>query len=113
MIDYENVGELEEKDLRELIERGQFAERFFENRAGQLLLDACKRNADMIDRQIAYHSDPTNVSQNALLQTKLRFYKYEVKTLFESIIEEGKLATKILSEQDGEPTPEQGDEQDS
>ena len=113
MRDFDSVSELEEKDLRDLIEQAQFVDKFFESRMGKILINACKRNADKIDREIAFHSDPTNVAQMSMLQTKLRFYKYEISTLFNSIVEEGKLAQIELEEQYGEPTSEQGNEQDS
>ena len=87
---------------------------------GKILIRACKRTADGVGRQIAYNSDPTNVAEMTMLQTKLRFYKYEIHTLFQSIVSEGELAQNEIEErkdEEGEnyeePPSEQGNEQDS
>ena len=115
-----NISELEEKDLHDLAEEADFVSKFFEGRMGKILKRACARTADGVDRQIAFNSDPTNVAEMTLLQTKLRFYKYEIHTLFQSIISEGEIAQQEIDlrkeekdENYEEPTSEQGNEQDS
>jgi len=103
-----SVGELEEKDLHELVEEADFVSDFFNTKMGKLLTSVCQKTADKVDRQIAYTADATNVSEMTMLQTKLRFYKYEINTLFQSIIEEGALAQQEIElrnqEQSEEPT---------
>lgn len=92
----EDISELEDKDLHDIVEEADFVSKFFEGKMGKILIRACKRTADGVDRQIAYNSDPTDVKQMTLLQTKLRFYKYEIHTLFQSIVAEGEIAQQEI-----------------
>jgi len=106
--EFKDISELEEKDLTELVEEADFVRKFFDTRMGKILTSVCRKTADRVDKQIAYDCDPTDVREMTMLQTKLRFYKYEVHTLFQSIIADGELAQReldlIKEEKDEEPT---------
>jgi hypothetical protein len=111
---FDDIRELEDKDLYDLIEQGDLAGNFLKSRIGVIFIEACKRIAERIDRQIAFNCNPSDTSKVSELQTKLRFYKYEVFNMFDVLKEDGEKANQELDERKyGEPTSEQGDEQDS
>jgi hypothetical protein len=111
---YDDIRELEDKDLYDLIEQGDYVNNFLKSKMGAIVIEACKRIAEKIDRQIAFKVNPHDTSKVTELQTKLRFYKYEIYNLFEVLKEDGEKAQIELEERKyGEPPPEQGNEQDS
>ena len=104
-----NVNELEDKDLHDIVEEGNYVEKFLPSKMGEILFNACNRKAEEASRQIAYHSKPTDVAETTMLHTKLRFFKYEIHALFKSIVNEGEIAQQeidLRKEDHEEPTSE-------
>jgi hypothetical protein len=68
---------LEDKELKERVDRGILSKEFLDSDKGKLLLEAAHRKAEYEIRKFVYKADLDNKTELAEIRATIRKYKYE------------------------------------
>ena len=101
-------SELEDKELHDIIEQSDMAEKFLDSPFGKIIQEAAKRITERAVMDFAKHADPSNIAAMWELKLTIRKYKYGLFDEIKILAEEGRWAYDELTERHGNLDPKTG-----